>query len=99
MADNAREISTLGATLYDRLSSLGGHFFELGLSLDRAVSSYNRAVGALEARVLVSARQFKELGVAGERTEIESVTPVGVRTRGVQAPELVVPATAAADPS
>ena len=91
MADNAREISTLGATLYDRLSSLGGHFFELGLSLDRAVSSYNRAVGALESRVLVSARRFKELGAAGQHSDIESLTPVGVRTRGVQAPELVAP--------
>jgi DNA recombination protein RmuC len=91
IADSAREIGTLGATLYERLSSLGEHFFELGLSLDRAVSSYNRAVGALESRVLVSARRFKDLGAAGERTDIEPLAPVGVRTRGVQAPELVTP--------
>jgi DNA recombination protein RmuC len=91
MADSAREISTLGATLYDRIASLGTHFFELGLSLDRAVTSYNRAIGSLESRVIVTARRFKELGVAGERSEIEPLAPVGVRTRVVQASELVAP--------
>ena len=88
MADGAREISTLGATLYDRLVSLGGHFSELGLSLDRAVMSYNRAVGSLESRVLVTARRFKELGVAPDRSEIEPVGPVGIHARGMQSPEL-----------
>jgi len=91
MTDSAREISTLGATLYERLASMGGHFLELGLSLDRAVTSYNRAVGSLESRVLVTARRFKELGVAADRREIEPLSPVGVQARGVQSPELVVP--------
>lgn len=88
MADGAREISTLGATLYDRLATLGQHFSELGSALDRAVTSYNRAVGSLESRVFVTARRFRELGAAGDRTEIEALEPVGTRARGVQAPEL-----------
>lgn len=88
MADGAREISTLGATLYDRLATLGQHFSELGIALDRAVTSYNRAVGSLESRVFVTARRFRELGAAGDRTEIEALEPVGTRARGVQAPEL-----------
>src|SRR5437764_433880 len=69
MAEGAREISTLGAVLYDRLASLGSHFAELGIALDRAVRSYNRAVGSLETRVLVTARRFREFGAAGERSE------------------------------
>jgi DNA recombination protein RmuC len=88
MAESAREISTLGSTLYDRLATLGGHMSELGTSLDRAVSSYNRAVGSLESRVLVTGRRFRDLGAAGDRSEIEPLEPVGARTRGVQAPEL-----------
>ncbi|MEP6732943.1 MAG: DNA recombination protein RmuC, partial [bacterium] len=88
IADSAREIATLGATLYDRLALLGAHFGELGLSLDRAVASYNRAVGSLESRVFVAARRFKELGAAADRSEIEPLTPVGTLARGVQAPEL-----------
>jgi DNA recombination protein RmuC len=89
MADSAREISTLGSSLYDRLATLGGHFTELGQALDHAVSTYNRAVGSLESRVLVSARRFRELGAARDRSEIDVVPPVGTRARGVQAPELV----------
>jgi len=88
MAESAREISTLGATLYERLATLGAHMSELGTSLDRAVSSYNRAVGSLEGRVLVTARRFRDLGVAADRSELAVLDPVGTRARGVQAPEL-----------
>jgi len=93
MAESAREISTLGATLYERLATLGSHMSEVGASLDRAVSSYNRAVGSLEGRVLVTARRFRELGAAADRTELEPLTPIDTRTRGVQAPELTQAAT------
>ncbi len=88
MADGAREISTLGATLYDRLSSLGEHFSELGGALNRAVTSYNRAAGTLESRVFVTARRFRELGVGSDRRGIDTVDPVEVRARAVQVPEL-----------
>ena len=88
MADGAREISTLGATLYERLSSLGEHFTELGTALNRAVTSYNRAAGTLESRVFVTARRFRDLGVGGDRTSIGTLEPVAVRVRALQVPEL-----------
>ncbi len=81
MADNAREISELAGALYERLGTLASHFGELGVSLDRAVSSYNRAVGSLESRVLVSARRFKELGASPGRSEIDELEPLDVRAR------------------
>ena len=64
LTDKAREIHELGRDLYERLATMGGHLDRLGRSLTGAVSSYNRAVGSLENRVLVSARRFESLGVA-----------------------------------
>ena len=88
MADGAREIGTLAATLYERLASLGEHFGELGDALNRAVATYNRAAGTLEARVFVAARRFRELGVGADRTRIDIVEPVETRARALNVPEL-----------
>lgn len=64
IADNAREISSLGADLYDRLRVFTSHFTDMGKGLDKALDSYNKAVRSYESRVLVGARRFKDLGSA-----------------------------------
>jgi DNA recombination protein RmuC len=51
------------------------------------VTAYNRAIGSLEARVLVSARRLGELGVSAE--ELTTPDQVEVAPRQLQAPELV----------
>ncbi len=63
LTDKTREIHELGRDLHGRLASMGGHLDKLGRSLTAAVTAYNRAVGSLETRVLVSARKFSELSV------------------------------------
>jgi DNA recombination protein RmuC len=68
--ENARAISDLGRQLYERLRTLAGHFVGMKRGLERAVESYNQAVGSLETRVFPAARRFKELGAAtGEEIE------------------------------
>src|SRR5215813_2314055 len=80
MAANAQEVSRLGKDLYDRLRTFTGYYADIGKGLDRALESYNRGVGSLEARVLVTARKFKERGaLAGE--EIDTVEPIDKSAR------------------
>jgi DNA recombination protein RmuC len=48
--------------------------------LDRAVSSYNNAVGSLESRVMVSARKFKDLGASAQ----EDLEPLDLIDKAVR---------------
>ena len=66
LADNAREISVLGADLYKRLTDFTSHLAGVGAHLGKAVGGYNSAIASLESRVLVSARRFRELGAVAE---------------------------------
>lgn len=98
LARNAREISMLGKELYERLRTLGTHFERVGKGLDNAVEAYNKAVGSLESRVMVSARKFAELG-APVVDEIAELAPVETTTRNLtldfndaEAAEMPVPA-------
>ena len=86
VARNAQNVSDLGRELYDRVRLLGGHFEELAKGLTRAVDAYNSTVGTLESRVLVTARRFKELGVAAN-DPIPELPPVDPTPRALQAPE------------
>jgi DNA recombination protein RmuC len=75
LARNAQQISALGKELHERLRNLASHIAAVGTGLDRAVESYNKAIGSLENRVLVSARKFSELGapVAEDIPELEPI--------------------------
>ena len=86
VARNAKEVSELGRELYDRVRVLGGHFEDLAKGLTRAVDAYNSTVGTLESRVLVTARRFKDLGVAAT-DPIAELSPVDQTPRALQAPE------------
>ncbi|MGN9840812.1 DNA recombination protein RmuC [Nonomuraea sp. H19] len=63
LSENARAVFELGKELYERLSSLGKNVESLGRALTRAVEAYNKSIGSLESRVLVTARKLHDLGV------------------------------------
>ena len=83
---NARSVSELGRELYERVRVLGAHFDDLARGLTRTVDAYNSSVGTLESRVLVTARKFKDLGVAAN-DPIPELSPVDHTPRALQAPE------------
>lgn len=87
LARNALAVHSLARELYGRLATLGDHVGKLGASLGGAVTAYNRAVGSLESRVLVSARKLAEMGVSDE--ELTVPAQVELTPRQPQAPELV----------
>ena len=88
LAENAEKISSLGRSLYDRLCTFARHLEGVGQNLQRTVSVYNRAVGSLESRVLVSARRFQELGAA--RRELPVLEPVDTFPRSLDAVDRAV---------
>lgn len=91
LAANAKQISELGRDLYKRIMDMGLHFTDVGAKLGKAVESYNKAVGSLESRVLVTARKFRELEATGTESEIVSGDPIESTPRQLQALELLSP--------
>jgi DNA recombination protein RmuC len=71
---------------------MAGHFAKVGTSLDAAVSNYNKAVGSLETRVLVTARAFNEFGVTD--AQLPEIPVLTERARSLSAPELTDAETA-----
>jgi DNA recombination protein RmuC len=87
LSENARAVFDLGRELYDRLANLGKNVDGLGKALTNAVTSYNRTVGSLEGRVLVTARKLNELGVTD--AELKAPRPVEEPVRALSAPDLI----------
>lgn len=86
IAQNAQQISELGRMLHERIRILAEHLAAVGRNLDRAVESYNNTIGSFEARVLVTARKFRDLGAAtGE--ELEAPSPVERAIRRLSPPD------------
>ncbi|WP_219504938.1 DNA recombination protein RmuC [Nonomuraea ceibae] len=87
LSENARAVFELGKELYERLSSMGRNVESLGRSLARTVEAYNKTVGSLESRVLVTARKLHDLGVVdGELATPETLEGV---PRPLASPELL----------
>jgi DNA recombination protein RmuC len=85
LSQHAEEVSRLGHELYKRIVDMNHHWIRVGRSLGSAVESYNKAVGSLESRVLVSARKFKDLGAASAGAEIDELSPIDRIPREIQA--------------
>jgi DNA recombination protein RmuC len=87
LAERTREIHELGRELHGRIGVMGSHLDRVGRSLKSAVEAFNGAVGSVESRVLVTARQFEDIGVT--REALGAVAPVEVVPRPLTAAELL----------
>ena len=92
LSTSARELLDLGRDLHRRLATLGAHTAKVGRSLQSSVEAYNAMVGALESRVMVTARRMHDLDLVGD--EIPVLTPVETAPRPLTSQELIDAATA-----
>jgi DNA recombination protein RmuC len=86
LAKNARDVLVTGKELYERLTKMGDHLARVGKAIDSAGKAYNDTIGALERRVLPSARRF------GQLQEIEAEfapTMIATEVREIAAAELI----------
>ena len=94
--DDARELLALGRTLYERLGTVAGHLDSLGTALSRSVTAYNRAVGSMESRLLVTARSFNTLGEG--LASPAQIDPDAAQVRQFTSAEVASAAPQAAEP-
>lgn len=64
ITQEAKEIQKLGYELYQRLGTVIQHFTTLGAQLEKAVDSYNSALGSVESRLVVTARKLENYGIS-----------------------------------
>lgn len=88
LSRHAEEVSRLGHELYKRITDMGKYWSKVGTSLTSSIDAYNKAVGCLETRVLVSARKFKEMGAAPRSIECETLEGIDRVPRAIQASDM-----------
>jgi hypothetical protein len=95
LAENAREVVSMGQTLFNRLSSVATHASKLGRSIERSVKDYNAFAGSMQTQLLTQARRFDGMEFETPK-EIEEGTRQFTATEfaaleeieGVERPEL-----------
>ncbi|MCP3871862.1 MAG: DNA recombination protein RmuC [Desulfobacteraceae bacterium] len=64
--ENAEEIRNLGIELFSRLCSMSENINRLGKDIEKCVATYNRTIGALETRVMSTAKKLESLEVSSQ---------------------------------
>jgi DNA recombination protein RmuC len=86
---DAAQVIALGQELQQRLAVFDEQIGQIGKGLQRAVVAYNRAVGSLEHRVLVSARKLADLQTGGPTLEAPAMIDLTVRLADPAEPEAI----------
>jgi DNA recombination protein RmuC len=76
LSRHVQQLHQLGQDLYKRLIDMTGHWSKMGRSLNSAVEAYNKGMGSLETRVLVTARKLKEMGITQAEVDLEPIETV-----------------------
>ncbi|MEY4221209.1 MAG: hypothetical protein RL280_1493 [Actinomycetota bacterium] len=88
LEENAQKVAELAKKMYDRVDVVLEQVKKMGTALGTATNSYDTMVASIEARMLVTMREFKELGVVQENEPLRSIEPIGRVPREVKAVEV-----------
>lgn len=91
MAENAREVSNLGAELYKRIQTFATHFEKVGNGLKTAIGAYDNAVGSMERTLLSGARKLKDAHVVDHLAEEKKLDVIDKTPRQITVDELITP--------
>lgn len=83
LAEEARELLTLGRELHERATVAFGHAAGLGKAITASVERFNKLVGSIDARMMPTLRKFEDVGVRGTK-EIEALPEVTVRPKRLE---------------
>ena len=61
VADNAKEIASVGKDLYQRIGKVVGDMQKVGKQLGTAIGSFNTLVGSVDSRLIPSAKKLADL--------------------------------------
>jgi DNA recombination protein RmuC len=89
MAEEAKNISSLAADLYGRISTFGDHIVKLGKNLGTTINTYNDAVGSMERSMLPTMRKLKELHVSTQNKDIPGTSLIETMPRPVTSQILI----------
>lgn len=94
VTDEAKKLFDLGNELYSRLSTMTKHSEDLRKAIENTVKHYNGFIGALETRVLTTARKFPGIDptkIIAESAEIHEA-PRPITAGELIDPDLTLPA-------
>lgn len=80
--ESAETIRSLGVELYSRLCKMTENINALGSRIEKCARAYNRTVGAMESRVMVTAKKLEDLDISSiQMEEPEKIEETEIKTR------------------
>jgi len=88
LAENSERISEAGKDLFERCAKFADHLGDIGSGIEKAIKSFNSAVGSWESRVVPGAKRLKELGATkNPDAELPIVKSIETTTRQLTPPD------------
>jgi DNA recombination protein RmuC len=87
LEENAAKVAKLAKEMHERVGVVVNHVVKMGDALCTVLTTYDAMVGSMETRLLVTMRNFKDLGVVQENEPMKNIAAIGKSPREIKAPE------------